>query len=163
VPFGLNRAYQTKISAEFPCFVNCLRKHSNCKNFSILRSNGDMSRRSDSRQGLNQHVEGTFKTEHVCALTSRCKLSSIPCQCRSRSCGFSAHYRLRTSLFHSNLDQEIEIVRLPAKSMVCLMKTCSNERKRSSLITLSASSLGDVTSRFSCRVDSVGLFDESER
>jgi hypothetical protein len=51
----------------------------------------------------------------------------------------------------------------PAKSIVCLMRTRSNKRKRSSSIILSASSLGDVTSQFSCSVGSVDPFHGSRR
>jgi hypothetical protein len=45
----------------------------------------------------------------------------------------------------------------------CLIRTRSNERKRSNLIGISANRLGNVTLQFSCSVDSVGLVYESGR
>jgi hypothetical protein len=48
----------------------------------------------------------------VCALKSSCKSSSIPCQCPSRSCGWSAHDRGRESPIHPNLDSNVPLTRV---------------------------------------------------
>jgi hypothetical protein len=63
IPFGLNRTRQAKISAAFPCFINFHRKHNNCNIFSILRSNVNLSQRSESKQGSNRRLNGTFKAK----------------------------------------------------------------------------------------------------